>query len=93
MAASQLGMAASADSYLGMVASADFFLWSQSQLMKFFDIVIIVPVNEVFPLEILLELFPLKSPFNDLTYLLEVLQLNGCPSIQIEYGKYFLHVS
>ena len=36
-------------------------LLSQSQLMELLNFVIIIPVREVFLLEILLELFPLKS--------------------------------
>ena len=61
--------------------------------MELLNLVIIMPVREVFLPEIVLELFPLKSPFTDPLYLLEVLPPNGCPSIQIEYGNPFLHVS
>ena len=68
-------------------------LLSQSQLMEFLNLVIIIPVREVFLLEILLELFPLKSPFIDPLYLLEVFPPNGYPAIQIEYGNSCLHVS
>ena len=60
--------------------------------MEFFDLVIIVPVREIFLLEILLELLPLKPSFVDPLYLLEVLPPNGCPSVQIEYGNPCLHV-
>ena len=61
--------------------------------MELLNLVIIITVKEVFLLEILLELFPLKSPFTDPLYLLEVVTPNGFPSIQIEYGNPFLHVS
>ena len=38
-------------------------LLSQSQLMEFFDFIIIVPIREVLLLEIFLELFPDNIPF------------------------------
>ena len=41
--------------------------------MELFDLVIIVPVREVFLLEILLELLPHNLPVIDLPHLLEVL--------------------
>ena len=65
---------------------------SQSQLMELLNLVIIIPVKEVFLLEIILELFPPKSPFTDPLYLLEVFPTNGCSSIQIEYCNSCLHV-
>ena len=61
--------------------------------MKLFDLIIIILVREVLLLEILLELFPLKSPFTDPLYLFEVFPPNGCSSIHIEYGNSYLHVS
>ena len=51
-------------------------LFSQSQLVELLDIVIIIPVKEVFLPEILLELFPFQSPLTDLIYLLEVFPPN-----------------
>ena len=60
--------------------------------MELFDLVIIVPVREVFLHEIILEPFPHKSSFTGPPYLLEVLPPNGCPSIQTEYGNPCLHV-
>ena len=68
-------------------------LLSQYQLMELLNLVSIITVREVFLLEILLELFPLKSPFTNPLYLYEVFPPNGCPSIQIEYGNPCLHVS
>ena len=65
---------------------------SQYHLIEFLDLVIIVPVKEVFLLEILLEPFPLKFSFTDPPYLLKVLPPNKCPSIQTKYGNPFLHV-
>ena len=61
-------------------------LLPQSQLMKFFDLVIIVPVREVFLLEILLQLSPTNFPFINLLHLSEVLPPYGCSSSQIEDG-------
>ena len=61
--------------------------------MELLNLIIIIPVREVFLLEILLELFPLQFPFTDLLYLLEVFPPNGCSSILIKYGKSCLHVS
>ena len=68
-------------------------LLSQSQLIKLFDIIIIVPIREVLLLEILLELFPHNSPFTTLIHLLEVLPLYGRSSSQIEDGYSILHIS
>ena len=46
-------------------------LLSQSQLMELLNFFIIIPVREVFLVEILLELFSLKSSFADPLYFLE----------------------
>ena len=61
--------------------------------MEILNLVIIIPVKEVFLPEILLELLPLQFPFTDPLYLLEVFPPNGCSSIQIKYGNSCLHVS
>ena len=60
--------------------------------MKLFDLIIIVPVNEVFLLEILLELFPHNFPFINLLHFPAVLPPYGCSSSQIENGYSSLHI-
>ena len=61
--------------------------------MEFFDIFIIVPVREVFLLEILLEILPHYLSVIDLPHLLEMLPPYGIFSIQIEDGYPSLHIS
>ena len=65
---------------------------SQSQLMEFLNLIIIIPFREISLIKILLELLPLQSPFTDPLYLLEVFPPNGGSSIQIVYGNSCLHV-
>ena len=59
-------------------------LLSQSQLMKFFDLVMIVPVKEEFLLEIILELFPHNFPFINLLHFPAVFPPYGCPASQLK---------
>ena len=61
--------------------------------MELFDLVIIVPVREIFLLEILLELSPHNFPFINLLHFPEVLPPYGCSSNQIENGYSSLHIS
>ena len=65
----------------------------QSQLMEFFNLIIIVPIREVLLLKILLELLPHNIPFTNLLHLLEVLPPYGCSSRQIQDGYPILHIS
>ena len=61
--------------------------------MELFNLIIIVPVREVFLLEILLALFPHNSYFINLLYLSVVFPPYGCSASQIEYSYPFFHIS
>ena len=61
--------------------------------MEFFNLVIVVPIREVFLLEVLLELFPHNFPFINLLHFPAVLPPYGCPTSQIEDGYSSLHIS
>ena len=68
-------------------------LLSQSQLIEFFNLIIIVPDRDVLLLEVFLELFPHNSSFINLLYLSVVFPPYGCSSSQIEYSYPCFHIS